>query len=260
MSPHFALNVEQDEPPEGFTLHHLEAVGSTNDVIARLALEGAPSGTMVLADRQTKGRGRLGRAWQSAPGNLQASILLRVDCPLKNAPQLSLLAGVALGETLARHGPEDLDLALKWPNDVLIGGAKVAGILLETTGDERERLVHVTIGLGMNVVWSPVDVDYPVTSLASAGFGARSPKDWLFIYVSNLAIWLDRWQRDGFAVIRDAWRARSYGLGELIRFRVRSEQIDGRFVDLTEKGALLIERADGTRLEMTAGDVIHGSH
>ena len=112
LSSQIALKVEQEEPPEGFTLHHRESVGSTNDALAKLALEGAPSGTMMLADRQTKGRGRLGRFWQSEPGNLHASILLRAwIARSRNAPQLSLLAGVALAETLVEHGPDDLDLA-----------------------------------------------------------------------------------------------------------------------------------------------------
>ncbi len=242
--------------PRGFTLHHVETIGSTNDEAARLAASGAPSGTIVLADRQSKGRGRLGRTWHSAPGNLHASILLRPDCSLQAASELSLLAGVVLTELLAGHGPDDLDLALKWPNDVLIDGAKVAGILLESGGAKGGRLTHVVIGIGVNVAWSPDDMPYPVTSLAASGFASKPPKDWLFAYASGLANWLDRWQRDGFAVVRDAWRARSYGLGGPIRFRQGQEDVAGRFVDLTEGGALLIEGTDGIRHELTAGDVV----
>ncbi|MGI9500602.1 MAG: biotin--[acetyl-CoA-carboxylase] ligase [Geminicoccaceae bacterium] len=242
--------------PAGFHLHHLDTVGSTNDEVARLALEGRPSGTVVLADRQTEGRGRLGRSWQSAPGNLHASILLRPDCTLKDASQLSLLAGVVLAELLAAHGRDDLDPKLKWPNDVLINGAKVAGILLESAGDKAGRLTHVIIGIGVNVAWSPDDVNYPVTSLDAEGLPSHSPRDWLLAYASSLAIWLDRWQRDGFPVVREAWRARSYGLGGPIRLRLEREEIDGRFVDLTEEGALLIERTDGSRHALTAGDVV----
>ena len=246
--------------PPGFTLHHVETIGSTNDEAAKLALAGAPSGTIVLADRQSKGRGRLGRTWQSAPGNLHASILLRPDCTLKAASELSLLAAVALSELLADYARDDQTVALKWPNDVLIDGAKVAGILLESGGSKGGRLDHVVIGTGVNIAWSPDDVSYPVTSLAEAGFTEKSPKDWLFAYISSLAIWLDRWQEDGFPVIRDAWRARSYGLGGPIRLRLGRENVDGRFVDLTEGGALLIEGTDGIRRELTAGDVVFADH
>lgn len=254
------LTAKLEHLPADFMLHHVETIGSTNDEAARLASSGAPTGTIVLADRQSKGRGRLGRTWQSVPGNLHASILLRPDCTLQAAAELSLLAGVAFAELLARHGPDDLDITLKWPNDVLIDGAKVAGILLESGGAEGGRLTHVVIGIGVNVAWSPDDMPYPVTSLAAAGFAAKPPKDWLFAYAADLADWLDRWQRGGFAVVRDAWRARSYGLGGPIRFRQGQEDVAGRFVDLTEGGALLIERADGIRHELTAGDVVFADH
>lgn len=255
-----ALTGQIRSTPEGFTLHHVETIGSTNDEAARLAANGASSGTIILADRQTEGRGRLGRTWQSEQGNLHASILLKPNCTLQAASQLSLLAGVVLAELLAEHGPDDLDLKLKWPNDVMIDGAKVAGILLESAGDKAGCVAHVIIGIGVNIAWSPADLDYPVTSLNAAGFTALSPKDWLFAYASSLAIWLDRWQRGGFAVVRDAWRARSYGLGGPIRLRLDREDVDGKFVDLTEAGALLIERADGSRRELTAGDVIYADH
>ena len=255
-----ALTATTEELPGGFTLHHVETIGSTNDEAVRLAAKGAPAGTVVLADRQTEGRGRLGRVWQSVPGNLHASILLRPDCALKAASQLSLLAGVALAELLARHGPDNLDLKLKWPNDVMIDRAKVAGILLESAGDNAGRLAHVIVGVGVNVAWSPDDLDYPVTSLEAAGFTALSPKGWLLAYTSSLAIWLDRWQRDGFAVVREAWCARSYGLGGPVRLRLDREDVDGKFVDLTEAGALLIEHADGSRRELTAGDVVYADH
>lgn len=247
----------QENPFEGSALHHIETVGSTNDEAARLALDGAPAGTMVLADRQTEGRGRLGRKWQSTPGNMHASIILRPTCSFAAASQISLLAAVALGDMLLEHGPDDLDLKLKWPNDVLIGGAKIAGILLECASDRAGGVDHVILGVGVNVAWSPSDAAYPVTSLEAAGFARHQPKTWLNAYGCTLRIWLDRWRRDGFAGVREAWRARGYGLGDPIRLRLDREEVDGRFVDLSESGALLIERADGSRFEATAGDVVY---
>ena len=250
----------QDDLPKGFGLHHFETVGSTNDEAAKLALAGAPSRTIVLADRQTAGRGRLGRQWQSASGNLHASIILRPECPLQQAAQLSLLAGVALADCLVKAGMDKERIKLKWPNDVLIDGAKVAGILLESASDKQGRLAHVILGVGVNLTWSPIDVSYPVTSLEAAGFARRPLVSWISAYARSLSTWLDRWQQDGFAGVRDAWRDRSYGLGGSIRLRLDREDIDGRFIDLTDGGALLIERTDGTRRELAAGDVIFADH
>jgi len=252
--------VASEDWPPGFRLHHVDTIGSTNDEAARLALSGAPTGTVVLADEQTRGRGRLGRSWQSMPGNLHSSILLRPDCPLKAASQLSLLAAVALADTLATNAPADRSVTLKWPNDVLIDGAKVAGILLESSADKGGRLAYVVIGVGINVAFAPEAVPYPVATLSKAGFPSQSPHAWLRAFLCTLGIWLDRWQRDGFGEVREAWQARSYGRGGPIRLRLNQEEVEGRFIGLTDVGALVIERADGTRSELTAGDVLFADH
>ncbi len=242
--------------PSGFSLHHVETVGSTNDEAVRLASEGAPSGLIVFADRQTEGRGRLGRSWQSATGNLQMSILLRPDCRLSAASQLSFLAAVVLADVLTAQGPEGLNLSLKWPNDVLIDGAKVAGILLESAGGKDGELDYVVLGIGLNIAWAPAQMPYPVTSLSAVGFPPRAPWEWLGDYARSLSIWLDRWQSDGFAVVRTAWRDRSHRLGHSIRLKTDHREIEGRFIDLTDAGALLIEHADSSRSELAAGDVV----
>ena len=242
--------------PPGFTLHHVETVGSTNDEAVRFATEGADTGLIVLADRQTEGRGRLGRSWQSASGNLHMSILLRPDCRLKAASQLSLLASVVLADVLVTGGPKGLDLSLKWPNDVLIGGAKVAGILLESAGHKDGRLDYVVLGVGLNIAWAPAGLPYPVTSLSAQGFPRRSPLEWSGDYAHSLSIWLDRWQREGFAIVREAWRERSHRLGQPIRLKLGHREIEGRFIDLTDAGTLVIEHADSSRSELAAGDVV----
>ena len=173
------------------------------------------------------------------------------------ASGLSLLAGVALGEALTALGPKDLELGLKWPNDVLIGGAKTAGILLESAAGEAGRTAFVIIGAGVNIRRMPNDAPYPVTSLEAAGFGALEPLELLEMYTARLANWLDHWQREGFADVRDAWRARGHGIGGPVRLRLGRDEIVGRFVDLTEGGALVIEQADGRRREVAAGDIVH---
>ncbi len=246
--------------PPGFRLYHVDTIGSTNDEAVRFAMEGAEPGLIVLADRQTQGRGRLGRSWQSVSGNLHMSILLRPSCRLHAASQLSLLASVVLAEVLVAGGPEGLNLSLKWPNDVLIGGAKVAGILLESAGDRDGKLNYVVLGIGLNIAWAPDGLAYPVTSLNAEGFPTRSPWEWLGDYAHSLSIWLDRWQRDGFAVVRTAWRDRSHRLGQPVLLKTDRQEIEGRFVDLTDAGALLIEHADRSRSELTAGDVVFLDH
>ena len=151
-----------------------------------MAFAGAPSGTIILADRQEKGRGRKGRSWISPAGNFYASIILRPDCSIGESAGLSLLSGVALGESLLELGPKGLDLALKWPNDILINGAKVAGILLENQGGKTGRIDFVVIGTGVNINSCPIEMAYPVTSLDQAGFSPLSPLDLLAVYAAKL--------------------------------------------------------------------------
>lgn len=244
--------------PDGYVLHLFDRVGSTNDEAKRLAEAGAASGQVVVGREQTKGRGRHGRSWSSPPGNLYASVLLRPDCSLAETAQLSLLASLALVEALERLGPPGLDLALKWPNDVLIRGAKTAGILLESGHAPGTAGRWVVIGSGVNVASCPDGLPYPTTALEREGF-APAPLAVLEAYLQSLDVWLARWRRSGFAAVRSAWRARCHGLGQEIRLRLEHEELLGRFVDLTSTGALLLESADGRRRELAAGDVLYGS-
>lgn len=244
--------------PPGFVLHAFDTVGSTNDEARRLAEAGAAEGQVVFAKEQTRGRGRYGRHWQSPPGNLYASVLLRPGRPPGEAAQLSLLAGLALAEAIERFAPPALELALKWPNDVLVRGAKTAGVLLESEGDGKSG--WVIVGSGVNIEHCPADVPYPATALRREGFPAAvGPPDLLEAYLERLAAWLARWRADDWSDIRAAWRARSYGLGHDIRLRLAKEELSGRFVDLTCSGSLLLEQADGVRREIAAGDVLWGN-
>lgn len=245
--------------PEGFVLHAFERLSSTNDEAKRLAETGAAEGQVVWALQQTRGRGRYGRTWRSPAGNLYASVLLRPECTMADTAQLSLLASLALGDALERLGPPHLDLALKWPNDVLLGGAKTAGLLLEGCARPDGRAAWIVIGSGVNVVSCPSDTPYPATALAEHGFGALAPGALLEAYAAALDGWLGRWRARGFGAVCQAWRARSYGLGGPIRLRLRAGELRGRFVDLTASGALVLEQADGSRREIAAGDVFYGS-
>jgi BirA family biotin operon repressor/biotin-[acetyl-CoA-carboxylase] ligase len=244
--------------PDGFVLCELERVGSTNDEARRMAEAGAAPGLVVLAGQQTSGRGRHGRAWASPAGNLYASVLLRVDGPLAASGQLSFVAGLALADALSRHAPAGIEPRLKWPNDVLIGRAKVAGILLESVGKANGAdAASIIVGTGVNIVSSPPDTPYPATSLTEEGFAAITPRALLGAYLGALDGWLRQWREAGFAGVRAAWCARGVGLGERIRLRLEREELLGRFVDVTTGGALLLDLEGGGRREIAAGDVFY---
>jgi BirA family biotin operon repressor/biotin-[acetyl-CoA-carboxylase] ligase len=244
--------------PPGYDLRAFDEVGSTNDEAKRLAEDGAAAGLVVTAQTQSRGRGRHGRRWSSPPGNLYATVLLRPDCPVAASAALSLVSGLALAETLGALGPEHLELRLKWPNDVLIGAAKVAGILLETAAGADGRTAWVIVGTGVNIASAPTGTTLPATSLAAAGFGAITPQAVLEAYLEHLAHWYGRWRQEGFEPVRSAWLSRGFGVGRTIRLRLARGELSGRFVDLTAAGMLLLEEADGRRREVAAGDVLYG--
>lgn len=243
--------IAEEALPEGFVLYHLARVGSTNDEVRRRAEAGAEARLVVMADEQTRGRGRHGRDWTSPAGNLYASVLLAANGPLAASAQLSFVAGLALADALERHAPEGTVIRLKWPNDVLIGRAKVAGILLETVG------TGVIIGTGVNIASYPGDTPYPATSLGAQGFAPTTPRALLGTYLTALDRWFRQWCASGFAPLRTAWCARSLGLGEEIRLRLEREDLLGRFVDVTATGSLLLDLGAGGRREIAAGDVFY---
>jgi BirA family transcriptional regulator, biotin operon repressor / biotin---[acetyl-CoA-carboxylase] ligase len=242
--------------PEGFVLHALAAAGSTNDEARRLAEAGAPEGTVVWAREQTAGRGRHGRPWASPPGNLYCSIVLRPDRPPREAAQLAMVAGCALADALDRLGPPPgLAVGLKWPNDLLLGGAKAAGILLEASGGVDERCDWLIVGTGVNVASCPVEAAYPATCLAREGFRAASVEALLAAYLGALDHWLRVWRAEGLAPVRAAWLARAHGLGGPVTLRFDGFELHGRFAGLSEGGALVLREEDGRLREVAAGDV-----
>jgi BirA family biotin operon repressor/biotin-[acetyl-CoA-carboxylase] ligase len=245
--------------PEGYVLHRFGAIGSTNDEARRLAEAGAPAGQVVLAAEQTAGRGRAGRTWTSPPGNLYVSVLLRPGRDLATFGQLSLIASLALAEAVAGLTATPSAVSLKWPNDVLLKGDKIAGILLESGGDGGSGGRFVIIGSGVNLVSAPEDTPYPATSLAREGITGVTPERLLASYLEALERWRALWEQAGFAEIRAAWLARAANLHGPIRLRLPGEETAGRFADLTPGGALILELQDGSRREIAAGDVVLGA-
>lgn len=253
--------MEAPKLPTGWRLVERDTIDSTSDEARRLAEAGAAAGTVVWARTQTGGRGRLGRSWSSPPGNLYTSVILRPAIPLRTAPELSFVAAVAVADALAAVVPGPHRVALKWPNDVLLDGAKISGLLLETATagpgvgkGAGEGLAFVVLGIGINVASHPSDARYGAIDLAAAGI-AIGVGSMLETLVHHLTVWLARWQADGFAPVRAAWLLRGHGRGAPIDVRVGNTLISGSFRDLDGDGAMILDTPGGGHRRITAGDV-----
>ncbi len=241
----------------GFRLVEHASVGSTNDVARDLAERGEPEGLFVRADRQTSGRGRQGRSWESPPGNLHASLILRPIRPAGEVATLSLVVALALAEAVERLSLGRTEPQVKWPNDVQVAGAKLAGILLEMGVDGRGGCAWLIAGIGVNVAWAPGEaVPYPTTSLAAEGLGAVTPARLLDELAATLRRRLDRWGPGGFSAVRADWLARATGLGRAIELRLGDDLVCGVLRDVDAGGALRLERASGELASFSAGEVV----
>jgi len=236
-------------PPQEFA-----EIDSTNEEAKRQAAAGAPEGTLIWGRMQVQGRGRRGRPWISPPGNLYLSLLLRPERSPATAAQLGFAAALAIGEAVLPLLPPTVPLAYKWPNDVLVGGRKVSGILLESQAAGEGRLDWLVVGIGVNLVSFPEGTEYPATSLAAAGADRVPVETALEAVAGRFHHWYQCWREQGFAPLRAAWLGRARGLGEGIRVRLPGEETSGRFVGLDGDGALLLEQG-AHRRRIAAGDV-----
>lgn len=239
--------------PSFYRLVSHERVASTSDEAKTLAISGAAAGTLVWARMQSAGRGRQGRGWVSPAGNLYASLILRPAVSVAAAAQLSFVAALAVGNACLAQAPEAA-IAFKWPNDVLLGGRKLAGILLELQASAAGAIEWLVIGIGINLATYPVDVEFKATALSATGADA-APDAMLPVLAEAFLDWYERWQEGaGFATIRAAWLARAYGLGQPIRVRLPGSSLDGIFAGLDTDGTLLLDSPAGRRC-IAAGEV-----
>jgi BirA family transcriptional regulator, biotin operon repressor / biotin---[acetyl-CoA-carboxylase] ligase len=234
----------------------LDETGSTNVEAFKRAAEGEAGPLWIMARRQTQGRGRSGRQWASEPGNLYASLLQRLACPPGAVAQLSLLAGVAVVEAIvAAAGRPIPGLRLKWPNDVLIGGAKCAGILAESQSAGAAQEIIVVVGVGINLASHPEGLGRATTDLAAHGISV-APEVMLGVLAPSIARWLGIWGGGaGFPEVRRAWLGSGGAVGEGIVVDTGRERISGSFLGLDEAGALLLRDAQGAERRLTFGDV-----
>jgi BirA family biotin operon repressor/biotin-[acetyl-CoA-carboxylase] ligase len=240
--------------PKGYALKSFEVIDSTNEEAKRLAAAGEAGPVWISAGRQTAGRGRRGRSWQSPSGNLAATLMLRPGKPAGACAQLSFAAAIAARDALVALAPA-LEFRVKWPNDVLAGGRKVAGILLESASQGDAVPTWLAIGIGMNLAMHPEDTEFPATSLATLGVPAPKPDDALLHLAANFAKWYEVWRGEGFAAIRDAWLARAAGLGGRIRARLAHEEASGVFEGIDDNGALLLRTGSGIVRAIPAAEV-----
>jgi BirA family biotin operon repressor/biotin-[acetyl-CoA-carboxylase] ligase len=231
---------------------HLPVCGSTNDEAARLASAGAAHGTVVTAGAQHAGRGRQGRVWHSPPGeNLYLSCILRPALPPVRVPAITLAAGLGVTDAVARIGARP---ALKWPNDVLVDGRKLSGILTEMS-TRGQHVQHIVVGIGINLGSQsfPPELAGRATSLALLGLSIERERFFADL-LASLEHWFERFFAGGVAALADAWLARA----DRSRVGATSEgrAVEGAIVGLDPDGCLLVEDDAGARHRIIAGDVL----
>ena len=212
----------------------------------------------LTAERQTAGRGRRGRAWETGQGrNLAATLLLVTSRPPAEAAQISFVAGLAVADMAAAFVPASL-ISLKWPNDPMIAGRKASGILIES-GPAPAGGLWLAVGIGVNLAEAPVAAERPATTLAAHMAGPPpAPLAALQALSEAFVLWMDVWERVGFDAIARAWTQRAFGLGETCQARLGSETLSGIAEGLDSDGALRLRLSDGSLRRITAGDVFFG--
>lgn len=228
-------------------VHAVQETGSTMEDAHTLAAQGAPEGTLVYAERQAQGRGRLGRVWESPEGGAYFSIILRPQRPAAEVPQLSLVAGLAVVEgiqKLVRLYPR-----IRWPNDVLLNHKKLAGILVEA------RSSGVVVGIGVNVRTEASSLPDTAISLAAVVTSCPHPHQVTGAVWRRFSFWYDVWSREGFAPIREALRPRMEHVGQPVHVTAGTKRFEGTATDLDESGRLLIRLDSGLIQPLEVGEV-----
>jgi BirA family transcriptional regulator, biotin operon repressor / biotin---[acetyl-CoA-carboxylase] ligase len=241
--------------PHAVVAETIVEIDSTNDEVRRRAEAGALGPLWIRAQSQTKGRGRRGRSWLTSPGNLFMSGLLTLEQSPNEAANLSFVTALAVADAIETFVASE-HVALKWPNDILLAGKKSCGILLESW--RAPAGLQMAIGIGVNVATQPQNLDQATTCLINHcnHNTDNCTADKLFhMIIDRFHVWFDQWRGSGFESIRLAWLQRAYGLGQGIKVNLNNEILTGTFAGLSETGALLLVKPDGTRVDIHAGDV-----
>jgi BirA family biotin operon repressor/biotin-[acetyl-CoA-carboxylase] ligase len=235
----------------------LDEIDSTNAEARRRAEAGVTGPLWITTERQTAGRGRRGRAWETGEGNLAATLLFTTAKPPAEAAQVSFVAALAVADLASACVPASL-VSLKWPNDPMIAGKKASGILVES-GPSPNGGLWIAVGIGVNLASAPVAAERPATTFA-AHMIAPPPKplEALTQLAQAFERWRALWDSSGFPAIADAWTARAHGLGQPCTARLGSETVEGVAEGLEPDGSLRLRLVDGGIRRITAGDVFFG--
>jgi BirA family biotin operon repressor/biotin-[acetyl-CoA-carboxylase] ligase len=251
----------------GYRLATFDQIGSTNAEAMACARDGVTGPMWFVTAEQTAGRGRRNRAWSSPRGNLYSSVLETMDVAPPVAATLGFAAGLAIEQALQKAsleaslrtaGSDQTRFSLKWPNDVLAGRQKLAGILLEAETVAADRLA-VVVGIGTNVVAAPEGTPTPATSLKALGVNIGAEE--LFSQLSDSwAEFRGIWDRGrGFGEIRKLWLERAAGLGQPVAIHTGGSTVEGTFESIDETGCMIVQTTAGARVPISAGDVYFGS-
>jgi BirA family biotin operon repressor/biotin-[acetyl-CoA-carboxylase] ligase len=242
--------------PFGQKLYYYPVTGSTNDEAFRLGVAGALEGTIVIADSQTKGKGRLQRVWHSPAGtNIYTSIILRPQLEVARAPQISIAAGVAVAEVLEKYCPGKIQL--KWPNDVLLNGKKICGILAQVKTNVREiDFIVLGIGINANIDYNelPEDIRKLATSLNIETGREISRLELIISLYENLAKWYKKLIADGFSSVKEKWLSMAPMIGMRVQIMSGDEVISGKALGIDEQGSLVLLTAEDRKIKIFAGD------
>jgi BirA family biotin operon repressor/biotin-[acetyl-CoA-carboxylase] ligase len=240
----------------GHQIYYYEEIGSTNDEAFRLGLAGAPEGTALIGNSQSAGKGRMQRVWHSPAGsNIYTSIILRPQIEPARTPQISILAGVAVAEVLDSYCPDRIEL--KWPNDVLIDGKKVCGILSQVkTATSEVDFIILGIGINVNISYGqfPKEICNLATSLAIETGRKISRQELIISLYENLAKWYKQTLKDGFGRIKEKWLSLSPMIGQTVQVIFQKEAVSGKAIGLDEDGSLILLAAGNKELKVSAGD------
>jgi BirA family biotin operon repressor/biotin-[acetyl-CoA-carboxylase] ligase len=236
------------------SFHFFESLPSTMDEARARALQGAEEGSVIVAYQQSKGRGRRGRVWESLRGNLYFTYITYLSCSPLEAPQLSFVACVAVGEGLRSLMPPGHLLRYKWPNDLLLNGKKAAGLLLESMAIPESNKTGYLIGCGLNLIAYPLTARYPTTSFQNEGI-YLSLEAVLQRVVSSLQRTLALWRKEGFSPIYELWMQDVAGLETKITFDLQGLSQEGIFKGIDKEGALILKTSQGLK-KFKAGEIL----
>lgn len=232
--------------PEGFHIYHYKEVSSTNKEALDLIDKGISNETVIIADKQTEGRGRTGKSWISPEGNFYASLIINQETDVSKLTELTFVTALAVGNTLLSF-MNDSNIQYKWPNDVLVDSKKISGILLE----KRSNSNWLIIGIGINVNHAPL----PGTTCISNYGESVSNMDLLKELIINFNKLRKQWLFDGFYAIREMWLKKAFKMNEQISVKLANKLYEGIFADINESGKLVLQQKDGSLIYFDAGEL-----